>query len=768
MFSRKTFFMLSVIFFLQSICGLANFVSAQGFIIPRPLPHPHLKAPVLTNHKVDVKITNQVATVVVDQVFYNDSKRAVEGVYYFPLPEKAGISDFKMYADGKTLTGEILEKEKARHIYEDIVRRNIDPALLEYVNHNLFSANIFPIPPKSERKIVLEYSMLLQRDGDLVKFSYPLRGELSPGRGTRPPMPFPPPRSMPLNENRQSNSIEAETVIDQLIVIDLHSEIPLKNIYSPSHDVRISKLNDSHAKVSFEGKRESTSDSFILYYSYSEKDFGMNLLTYHPQGGGDDFFMLLVSPKAEFSIKEIIEKDMLFVIDVSGSMNGKKIEQAKAALKYCINSLDENDRFNIITFSTEAKSFKNMLVKPGSNADDALRFVENIEAKGGTNINDALTKAMAMEFDENRASSIVFLTDGLPTVGEIDINSILKNVTDNNRNGIKIFTFGVGYDVNTVLLDKIASNSRAVSDYVEPNEQIEQKVSAFYDKVSHPVLTDLALNFGRIEVEDIFPKKLPDLFKGAQLTILGRYKNNAKSEVSLVGMAGKKKKKFTYRADFSKKTEEHNFIPYLWAMRKIGFLMDEIRLNGENEELKDEIIRLSKKYGVMSPFTSYLVQEDRQVAHQMLNAVPMSRSGNGKADGFSAFENLSVQSAANAPAMSAKKTSGVYAVKASKESKKMKESSFLTDNENVRRVDGRTFYLTDNIWIDSEFQAQKTIDVKYGSGAYIEILMEFPKLAKIFSLGEKVIFKYNERFIRIGDEGENSFKSDELRSIFRK
>jgi len=743
-------------FFMSMI--MVGSTAGQGFIIPRPIPHQQPATLTLTHHHVTVTIIDQVATVTVDQVFFNDSQQAIEGVYYFPLPENASISEFTMHADGKVMAGEILEKTRAREIYEQIVRRNLDPALLEYVNQNLFSAAIFPIPAHTERKIILRYSALLPLDGDMVKFGYPLRGDVHAGRGARPDMPLPRPSPMDKNPSQAIGQ-----GIQQLIAIDIQSRIPLKTVYSPSHDVAISRKSDHRAHVSFEGKREANGENFVLYYSYSLQDFGMNIMTCPSPDGGDNFFMALVSPRTDFSRQEILDKDMLFVLDVSGSMSGEKISQARESLTYCINRLGRSDRFNIITFSTETTRFKDALVSASEYRNDALQFIQRISAQGGTNIGDALAQALAFRFDAERAGSIVFLTDGLPTVGETDIAAILKQTSERNTSHIKIFTFGVGYDVNTVLLDKIAQISRAISDYIEPNEQIEQKIAAFYDKISHPVLTDVNVDFGRMNVSDVFPKSLPDLFKGSQLTILGTYKNKAVTEVTLTGRAGDRERKFTYPVDVSGKSEGHEFLPHIWATRKIGYLMDEIRLHGENEELKNEVIRLSKKYGVMSPYTSYLVQED-EVMVQKGQAAPLDRvAGNGASSLKMSPERLAVSSAP-APATF---DQGMFAVKLSKETQRMKETTAIEDNVAVRRIAGRIFYLKENVWIDSEFADQKTVDVKFGSAAYQQILLKQPSLAKILALGEQVIFKWKTSYFRIGDNGAENVTAKALRQLFQ-
>ena len=777
MFSSKTKQALMIVIALSMLIGSGGKICAQGFIIPRPMPPYRLPLPKLTDHKVNVKIIDQAAKVEVEQVFYNDSKRALEGNYYFPLPKGASVTDFKMYADGKVLSGELLDKKEARRIYEDIVRRNIDPALLEYVGHNLFSAKVFPIPPKKERKIILEYSLLLKLDGDLVQFSYPLRGQFQSERTIRRlPRPFPgPPYPIPLDDDenkdrRRRGDKKNITDISQVIFIDIDSKIPLKNIYSPSHEVDISRQDDHHAKISYEGKRKKTEENFLLYYSFSRSDFGINLLSYRPDDDEKGFFMLLVSPKTEFSKEDIIKKDIVFVLDVSGSMSGEKIEQAKDALRYCINHLDKKDRFNLITFSTESKSFQTGLVNASEYRKDALRFIKNIEAKGGTNINEALLQALEMKYKKNRPLSIVFVTDGLPTVGETNIGKIISNVTEKNKDKIKVFTFGVGYDVNTVLLDKIASASAAVADYIEPDEKIEQKISNFYDKISHPVLTDLSLDFGKIKVADVFPKKLPDLFKGTQLTILGRYDSETKQQISLAGNVKGKQKRYSYDADFTASDDANDFIPYLWATRKIGYLMDEIRLHGENRELKDEVIRLSKKYGVMSPYTSYLIQEDDAIAyHPMrLNQPRLSRGvpAPDMAGAKPGYESARISVMADQGAGNYSAGSGQLAVKISKRSRQMKEAESLSTNQYIKRIGTRTFYFKDEFWTDSEYKDEKTIDIKYSSAAYLDLILTYPGISKYLALGEKVIVKYKGKFIKISDKGKEKLSKQELKYLF--
>jgi Ca-activated chloride channel family protein len=732
------------------IITAAASLHSQGFIVPGP----GMPSPYLIRHKVEVEIVDQVARVIVRQTFYNISNRSLEGRYCFPLPKDASITDFEMIVDGKVMKGELLEKEKARRIYEDIVRRQIDPALLEYAGHNLFSASIFPIPPKEEREITLEYSSLLVYDGNVVRFSYPLRGQVSAGRtGRNVPVRHPSGRGKRggfWNPDRED--------VTQVIDIRIRSKNPIKNIYSPSHNVDISRRGDHRASVTYEGERKAVSESFKLFYSYSEDDLGLSLMTFkdHERKG---YFMLLLSPKTSIGENEILGKDILFILDTSGSMGGEKIEQAREALSYCINHLNDRDRFNIITFSTETRFFREEMVPYRENRKSALAFVRRTEARGGTNIHEALLLGLRMKFERRRSASIVFITDGLPTVGVTDAAAIVRNIDKANRNEVKIFTFGVGYDVNTMLLDRIAQESQAVSDYIEPEENLEEKITGFYAKISHPVMTGLDLDFGRVKVSDVYPKSLPDLFKDSQLVVLGRYRGGRSGTVMLRGWMNGKEKVFRYNVRFNA-DEAYDFIPHLWATRKIGFLMDEIRLHGENGELKEEIIRLSKKHGVMSPYTSYLVQEEDKLEE----IVDVRRDAE---PGTVLQRRKSGEGAGRAMDLAAAPAVGAVAVRNSKVSREMKEAESVPSMEGLQRVRGRTFYMREGFWVDQEYTDQKTIDLKAGSDAVVNLMLEFPETAKFLAMGEKVIFKFKDRFVKVSDQGEESLSRDEVREMFR-
>ena len=448
---------------IQVLCGILVLMAllvvpsvpaqADGIIIPEPLPQvPVVDVPYLTikYHRVTITIEDQVATTHVDQVFVNEARHEVEGTYIFPLPEEAAISEFAMWVDGVKLQGQVLGRDEARRIYEDIVRRRQDPALLEYVGRDAFQASIYPIPPGGERRIELEYSQVLGMDNGLVEYVYPLNTEKFSAR--------------PLEE--------------VTVNVTIRSAEPLKAIYSPSHDVDIVRRGDHEAVIGYEEYDVKPDRDFVLYYTVSPEEVGVNLLSYNPEGQrfgspvrSQGFFLLLAAPKVEVDTQRVIAKDVILVLDVSGSMRGEKIEQAKDALNFVLDNLHEEDRFNIIAFSTSTRSYARGLV-PADERGEARDFVGRLEASGSTDINRALLEATDMA-DAERPTTLIFLTDGLPTVGEVDVERIIDNVGDATPENVRVFPFGVGYDVNTILLDTIAQNHRGASGYVRPEEEID-------------------------------------------------------------------------------------------------------------------------------------------------------------------------------------------------------------------------------------------------------------------------------------------------------
>jgi len=691
---------------------------ADGFIVPvprypdEPIP-PYLS---IKYHHVEIKINNQVAQTTVDQVFRNDYPRDLEGTYIFPLPEDASISKFSMFVGGEELKGEILDREKARRIYEDIVRRRKDPALLEYYNQGMFRARVYPIPAHGETRIKLGYSQVLKSENNLCQYKYSLSTE-------------------------KFSQTPLENVRIELVI---NSDIPIKNVYSPTQDIKIDKEGDHRVKVSYFEENARPNKDFVLYYSLSDKEVGFNLLSYQDKKEGN-FFMALFSPKIQRPDR-FIKKRVVFILDTSGSMQGKKIEQAKNALIFCLNSLNPGDSFNLIDFEDQVKPFKERLL-PASreNINSGIKFVQNCEADGGTDINSALLEGLKNLNPEDKTSYIVFLTDGLPTVGLTDIKRILENVKGKNISN-RIFVFGVGFDVNTHFLDRLAQENHATSDYVTPDEDIEVKVSNFFKKISNPILSELSLKFPGVKTFEIYPKELPDLFSGSQVLVLGKYEGEGGSSAILSGYAGEEKHAYSYRVNFSPE-EKNSFIPRLWATRRIGYLVDQMRLYGQSTELIGEIVRLSKRYGIITQYTSFLVDADRPITvtaerpiiEKGVTAALRTETGSGAV--YQSKNLLGMQSALKAPE--------TYIDHSGKDRKVSQ----------IIQAGNKTFFKEGNLWVDSQYDSTlKIIKIQRFSSAYFELARRFSEFEKYLSLGDKVIFVFKDKMIEISELGEEKIE----------
>jgi Ca-activated chloride channel homolog len=561
---------------------------ADGFMIPHERSMPPLA---LVSHKVEITLEDQVAVTHVEQTFRNSTYQALEATYLFPVPHGASVTKFSMWVNGRETKGELLDAPQARQIYNDIVRRLKDPGLLEYVDSNTFRLRVFPIAPHSDQKVSLTYSSVLARDSGVVEYVYPLKGGSRQGQGTR----------------LEHFSIEA----------NIKSSEAIQNVFSPTHAITTTHRGDREVNVRFDNSQALVDKDFQLFYACSPKEFSFTTLTFRPISSQPGYFLSLIAPRIESKSENVLPRDMVFVLDTSGSMQGPKMDQARRALKYCLKNLGPKDRFGLIHFATVVTKYRDGLEDSvADRRDEASRWVDALEAEGGTNIQDALTAALDYRSsDRNRGFTIVFFTDGMPTVGEIVPDRILKSFLDKNTSSTRVFTFGVGDDVNATFLDQLASQTRAVSTYVRPAEDIEAKVSGLYAKISRPMLTDLKLSAsGGVRFEEMYPPRLPDLFHGSQLVVLGRYSGSGPAAISLTGRVGDSQKEIVNETSFPEKTDDaKEFVEQIWARRKVGYLLDQIRQHGESRELVDETKRLAKRYGIATPYTSYLIVPDSPI-----------------------------------------------------------------------------------------------------------------------------------------------------------
>ncbi len=667
---------------------------ADGLILPEPWVEL-----AIVRHVVNVTIEDQAAVTEIDQTFLNLGRFGeVEGTYMFPIPEGAAISAFSMFVDGERLTAELLPADEAREIYTDIVRQRIDPALLEYAGRGAYRARIFPIVAGQEKRVQLSYAEVVPERNEVRKYVYPLNTE----------------------------KFSARPLGLVMVRVEIESSDPIKSVYSPSHKIEVQRTDDHRVVVIYADEEITPKTDFVLYYSVSRDEVGINLLTYR-EAEQEGFYMLLAAPRVEAQEEEAARKRMALVLDRSGSMSGEKMAQAREALKFVLRNLNPQDEFNIFDYSTLVSSFASEMVKVAPETiSDAIGYVDKLEATGGTNIHGSLLAALGQLRDDGYVNMVLFMTDGLATVGLTQNGEILKDVQDNNPLNARIFAFGVGYDVNTHLLDRLGVENHGTSSYVKPGEDIEAEVSAFYTQVSHPVLSDLTLDFGAAAVQDLYPSALPDLFKGSQIVQLGRYSGSGETMLRLSGTADGEPLSFARQVSFPAENPEHDFLPRLWATRKIGFLLNQIRLNGEDQELVDEIVSLSRTYGIITPYTSFLIVEDEPTT-----PIPFG-------------EGFDKDSGADAVAAS-EATRGLAGATAAP------EAPVVSAQGGVQIVGRKTFYLRDGVWKDAAYaEGEPVVTYRFGSERYFELVSRQPDLGPYLAVGKELVVRHQGVAYRIG------------------
>lgn len=569
--------------------------------IPRPIPprpEPPPGAYKVQEIEVNARLADQVAQVQVSQSFVNTGGRPLEVSFVFPLPYDGAVDRLTLMVDGKEYPAKLLKAEEARRLYEEIVRKNRDPALLEWIGTGLFKTSVFPVPPGQKRTVVLRYTQLCRKTEGMTDFLFPL----STAKYTSEPV---------------------ERVAVRVVI---ESQEDIKNVYSPSHPVEIQRADPRHCVVQLTLKNEIPTSDFRLFYDVGPGKLGARLISFRPERDTDrdGYFLLLVSPDIKAASAKPVPKTVVFVVDRSGSMSGKKLEQAKAALKFVLENLRPGDLFNIIAYDSEVEAFRPELQRfDDASRRAALGFVEGLYAGGSTNINAALTTALRQLQDTSRPNYVLFLTDGLPTTGVTNEMKICENAREANRARARVFTFGVGFDVNARLLERLARDSHGQGEYVRPNEDIEDRVSRMYRRIEAPVLTDVKIEVTLDEhrpesgpvLNRVYPKGAIDLSAGEQLVLVGRYKTPGRAKVVITGRVGDTSQRFDFPAQLVERSPDdaNSFVERLWAIRRVGEILDEIDLKGKNEELIRELVELSTRHGIITPYTSFLADENTDV-----------------------------------------------------------------------------------------------------------------------------------------------------------
>jgi Ca-activated chloride channel family protein len=574
------------------------------FRLPRPIwrpqPQPGLASYKIESLEVNAKLADSTARVQVSQTFKNTGSGQLEACFVFPLPYDGAIDQLTLLVNGKEYAAKLLSKEEARKRYEEIVRTNRDPALLEWVGTGMFQTSVFPIPAGEKRTVTLRYTQVCRRSHGLTDFIFPL-----------------------------STAKYTDGTLDKLSIrVNIESSADIKNVYSPSHEVELDRSGDRNAVVTLEAKKTIPTEDFRLFYDTGKKRVAASVVSYLPDKQKDGYFLLLATPQIKAAEggedDDGPAKTVVFVVDRSGSMSGEKMEQAKEALKFVLNNLRKGDTFNIVAYDSEIETFRPELERFNDETRDAaLGFVNGLYAGGSTNIDGALDRALGMLNDDKRPAYVIFMTDGLPTVGETSEAAIVKHAKENNNVRARVFPFGVGYDLNSRLLDKLAQDNHGRSEFVRPEEDIEDSVSKLYRRIGAPVMTDVELT---VDVEDarqsdgptvtrVYPKGEFDLFAGDQAVLVGRYRTPGDAKVKLKGCVSGEQQSFDFPAEFVEESDDDTnaFIAKLWATRRVGEIIDELDLKGRNEELVKELVDLATHHGILTPYTSFLADESSSV-----------------------------------------------------------------------------------------------------------------------------------------------------------
>lgn len=717
---------------------------AGGMVLawPQGAPKPHASPLVHKTTAVHAQLRENYARTEVEHVFHNPSRGRLEGYFLLPLSKRSVIRDFSMEINGVPVHAELLEAKKARGIYEEIVRKMKDPALMEYHDRGLFKVRIFPIEPNTDLRVKLVYAEELPRNSGTWEYNFLT------------------------NVARYG----AKAMENFRLDVDIEAREALRNVFCPTHEVEIIRKGERGARIGYEGKAETADSDLRIYFDTDQAQPGLSLLCYN-DGQEDGYFQMSMNP-GFVDEAAVMPKAVTFVLDVSGSMDGKKLEQAKNALNFCIDALGPRDLFNIVPFSTEARAAYNELVPADRlHRAGARAYVNNLRAAGGTNIYDALARALSTSTPEH-PHMIIFITDGKPTIGETREAPLLARVRTANPHGTRIFTFGIGTEVNTHLLDKITETTRAYQTYVLPEENIEYAIRDFFRKASSPVLTDIRLKLdGDVVLEQVYPKALPDLFNGSTITIMGRYRRPGPVEVAVTGKVHGARKEFRYTLDFPRRTEVHEFVPALWAARSVGFYLDQMRLHGEKQELIDEVVRLARQHGIISPYTSYLIIEDerqqvaanrirpdQQLLRNRVQAAPSFQSRN------RAQFDQGIRSNSGARSIDASRSlrSQNAAVNMRQLRSGGQDMQFRTTSggqqdlaAGIRNVNGRAFYQDRSTWVDANVArqrqqaAQRTNRMRFGSPEYFEFSRNQPAANEFLALGRNVRFIFQGEMVEI-------------------
>ena len=716
--------------------------------MPCVMPACGITTPDVVRQSSDVRVdlVDRVLRYEVTETFVNRGSRVGEADFMFPLPKGAAFQDLKLSINGEMVSGETMSADRARQIYEEIVRRQRDPALLEWMGYGLLRARIFPISPGEAKKVVVRFQTVAPREGDALRVDY-FRGQ----------------RTTQLGSGQQ---LEGRTSF----VLTYPNDPMYGTAYSPTHslsdegydsDVSMDNSSDRSFASNRRGSvrrvevRDARGEVTLLIPIRRSASAAISMLANAP-GNEDGFALITLSPPAVRP--RAVPRDVTFVLDVSGSMSGQKIEQARAAGKQILRTLSPMDRFRLIDFSSDVRTFRDdFSAATSDNIRAAERYLDELDAQGSTNISGALDEALSSRVVAGRLPIILFLTDGQPTVGERDASVIAANVAK-QRGPRRLFTFGVGSDLNVSLIEQLALEGRGTASFVRPDESVERAVGIVASRLTSPLVTDVRIHADGVRLLKMHPSQPVDIFAGEDLVLLTRYDGDGDAVLRFDGQTTSGPVTWSTRVHFPERTRENPFVARLWATQRIGYLSAEKRKHGGSQEIDDEIRDLGERFGIPTEFSSYLVVEPGMSQRRVGQAGGVQLNG--------AVTGVGAAAPAAAPAIRFEAAKSAAAQRSATSLSAADAASGVREDASVRRAGNVTFVMRDGVWTDVRYKgAAALLRVKPYSDAYFKLIELQPDLREAFSVGERVIVTGRNMAVELSPAGEETLSERDLRML---
>jgi Ca-activated chloride channel family protein len=568
----------------------------------------------LQHTEVEAWVAGDIADVQVTQRFGNPYEEPIEAVYVFPLPENSAVDDMVMRIGRRTIRGVIKEREEAKEIYEEAKRAGKTASLLEQERPNIFTQSVANVMPGETIEVTIWYVQDLSYDRGRYEFAFPM--VVGPRYIPGAPLPGPdtgggwaPDTDRVPDASRITPPVlkpDERTGHDIALTLHLEAGVPAYDLQSKSHDIVEESYAGQPLVVSLAPHDTLPNKDFVLSWRVAGEKPEVGLLTHHD--GRSGYFALILQPKASFEPAEITPKEMVFCLDTSGSMTGLPIEKSKEVVRQCLDEMGPWDTFQVIRFAGDSSTFS---PKPAAatppNIAKAKEFINQMQGGGGTEMLKGIEASLAFPADPKRVRIVAFLTDGY-----IGNESEILHRIEEGLGSARIFSFGIGSSVNRYLLRKMAQLGRGEAQFVRQDENPDEAVRSFVDRISRPFLTDIEIDWGGLDVQDTYPPYVPDLFADQPVVLHGRYGEPGRGDVSIRGRVAGEPWETRIEADLPAEEPDNEALGTLWARSCIEDLMDQM-YGREDAGIKAQVIDLSLAYRVMSQYTAFVAVEEKIV-----------------------------------------------------------------------------------------------------------------------------------------------------------